>query len=168
LEDSGRTSNDYHKVTAWRDAQLAQLGIDINDSKAVPVNAFVKFQREQIGAANPTWWQQYMSQDNAYYAKNAEDLGKILKDPNFVQDNAQGLTWLASAGDYLTLRSYVADKLAERKKNGLSGSITANDNADLAAYWTFERKQLASNDQSWGDVQTRYFEHDDLVEVPGG
>lgn len=159
--------HDYHALTAWRDAQVAQSGIADNSPQAKMLAQYVAYRREQIGQSNPTWWKQYMQQDNAFYAKNAQDLASILTEPNFVKDNAQRLPWLASARDYLVLRSWMTDQLAARKRNGLSGSITAQSNADLADYFAYRRKQLAASDPAWATYQERMFNHDDLTEVPG-
>jgi hypothetical protein len=85
----------------------------------------------------------------------------VLNNERFMQDQADNQIWQV-APLYLEARNTTLAWLAER-----GGSIDAQKNADIRAYWDGVRADLAGYSTQWASFSNRWLNGDDDPEEPG-
>lgn len=113
------------------------------------------------------WWADFQTQNNGLYAQRAQDLGRIVDNPGYVDKNSGVQTWLPAARQYVQARADINSLLADQKAQGGSSSITASDNLWIKILWDQTNADLDASNPAWADIRNQKFAHDDLQEVGG-
>ena len=71
----------------------------------------------------------------------------------------------ATMQDYMDSRDTLMFELAKRKEQGMSGSITAGENADLREAWDAYTSSLKRNNTQFSSWYDRFLEADPLEPI---
>jgi hypothetical protein len=108
------------------------------------------------------WYDDYQSRDEGRVRRFLAAAHDAVNDPRL-----QHRRDIESMASYLQIREKVRTVLQARLKAGGAGSLSANANADVAAFWSQFTAHLVSRDIVFGDVFTRSLEADDLTAEVG-
>jgi len=159
---------EYSKLAAAVDAELrnrglvtsgmteAQQNAAINRSAAEDLLRWKQAKVAEIIDRNPAWQEAYRSR--------ADNLSGWLNQANTVvfDKRLDGRTDIEGLRAYMISRDKVQAMLQQRLANGLSGSLTAETNADLAGAWDSYVEELTSKNLLFAELYHRWLETDDL------
>ena len=106
------------------------------------------------------WYDDYLDSDGSKTNRVIAGLGKILSDPEFVENNKNNTTW-KSIDRYLEFRKIIAKELLAREAK----SITAKSNADLKIIYDGLVNKLKKDDKlGFSYVYDRFLSQDLVVD----
>lgn len=106
------------------------------------------------------WYDDYLDSDGSKTNRIIAGLGKILSDPEFVENNKNNTTW-KSIDRYLEFRKILAKELLSREAK----SITAKSNADLKIIYDGFVNKLKQDDKlGFSYVYERFLSQDLVVD----
>jgi hypothetical protein len=106
---------------------------------------------------NEAWSKDFNTLDPLKYERLVPALQKVATSPLAADPNRSDLRVLQT---YLGARQGIVQALAQRKKNGGSGVITARANADVLTAWQKFVDGLIESDTRFGDLHSRYLARD--------
>lgn len=143
----------YQTMSAQLD-KLQQSGTADTEQAAAFKRAFVA----QLGASNPAWLNDYEQNQGSRVGEFLRYASGVVNDKRFAKrGDMEGMR------TYLQVRGMVQSLLAQRKAAGGAGSLSAQDNADVAKFWSAFGQYLKGRYVTFGDVYDRMLEHDDLT-----
>jgi hypothetical protein len=162
----------YQKGVEERDAELASYGINsINSSAAADLGIKERWDTfvENLGKKYEAWGYEKEMGDfdlnrTKRYVKGVIDL---VSNEKFMKKYGSTKTMQAMT-DYVLNRTYVSQELATRKEYYGSGSIDAEDNADLKEQWDEYIMKMKMYDKGFADFYTRYLENDKFGVIKNG
>ena len=107
------------------------------------------------------WYRDYRDFGSSRTQSAVYMMESVLNNERFMQDQADNQIWQV-APLYLEARNTTLAWLAER-----GGSIDAQKNADIRAYWDGVRADLAGYSTQWASFSNRWLNGDDDPEEPG-
>jgi hypothetical protein len=106
------------------------------------------------------WYDDYLDSDGSKTNRIIAGLGKILDDPDFIENNKNSTTW-KSINQYLEFRKIVAKELLSREAK----SIEAKSNADLKIIFDGVVNKLKQDDKlGFSYVYDRFLSQDLVVD----
>jgi hypothetical protein len=107
------------------------------------------------------WYRDYRDFGSSRTQSAVYMMESVLNNERFMQDQADNQIWQV-APLYLEARNTTLAWLAER-----GGSIDAQKNSDIRAYWDGVRADLAGYSTQWASFSNRWLNGDDDPEEPG-
>lgn len=155
---------EFEKVMESLNALAASRGTTVEASPNI--TAAKQEYAAKIGARYPAWYEDYKEIGGNRYIRSNMALEAMVERGYFEahKDHPYAKALLAF---YEGRKSFVAE-LQRRKAAGLSGSLDANSNASLKAYYLEWVEQLRSMDSTgnFGNTWERFFQSDPLQPIP--
>lgn len=110
-----------------------------------------------LSAKYPAWKDDFNQTDKGKWENKISALREISSQPEMSgRPDMQGIR------DYLTARDQFSQTLADRKKSGGPGTLSASGNQDLAEAWNTVTGYLIERNLAFADVFYRHLENDPL------
>ena len=158
---------EYNKLSNAINAQMESTGItSLNSAEGRPLAEMKQNAIKLIGDKYPEWADDRMSFTIGKWKETLTGIDKILQNEKFInslpEDNKPG--W-AIMQDYMDSRDTLMLQLAQRKEQGMSGTITASENADLQELWDNYVTILKKNNTQFSSWYDRFLEADPLEPI---
>ena len=158
---------EYNKLSNAINAQMEATGItSLNSSEG---KALADFKNEAIKAISdkfPEWAEDRMSFTIGKWKETLTGIDKILENEKFINNlpEENKPAW-AIMQDYMDSRDTLMLQLAQRKEQGMSGTITASENADLRETWDYYVSTLKKSNTQFSSWYDRFLEADPLEPI---
>jgi hypothetical protein len=150
----------YISEKNWIDSQLKELGLpSVNSSGAEELKDYKREMIEYTKNVYPQWYAEFNPPSKAKYEANAKALEIAFKDKRFAQDKKND-TSVYVLSHYLKTRKEIINDLDERKKAGLSGTLTSEDNADLLNHYIETVNWINQSSPIAYEAYSRFFDNE--------
>ena len=158
---------EYNKLSNAINAQMEATGItSLNSSEGKPLAEMKQNAIKLIGDKYPEWAEDRMSFTIGKWKETLTGVDKILQNEKFINSVPEDLkpAW-AMMQDYMDSRDTLMLQLAQRKEQGMSGTITSSENADLQELWDNYVTTLKRNNTQFSSWYDRFLEADPLEPI---
>ena len=158
---------EYNKLSNAINAQMEATGItSLNSAEGRPLAEMKQNAMKLISDKYPEWADDRMSFTIGKWKETLTGIDKILQNEKFIgslpEDNKPA--W-AVMQDYMDSRDTLMLQLAQRKEQGMSGTISSDENADLQELWDNYVTTLKRNNTQFSSWYDRFLEADPLEPI---
>jgi hypothetical protein len=151
---------EYIAEKNWIDSQLKENGFSsVNSAGAEKFKDYKKEVIDYLQDRYPQWYAEFNPPSKAKYEATAKALEIAFKDERFAKDKKND-TSVYVVSEYLITRRETIRDLEERKKIGLSGTITAKENVDILQNYINVINWMNESSPTAYEVYGRFFDNE--------
>ena len=152
----------YNKGMSALDSELNNYGFtSYNESGAEDLLQRKQTMTQTLAAGNPNWYADLITVDKGKWIYRMQSMDTMLQDPTWMKDNG-GRPVVAAIAAYMQKRRQIQRELANRKAAGYSGTLAAQDNADLEGEWNMLISTL-KQESEFGQFYNRFLQNDPVT-----